>query len=123
MVHWTLNRPRRKLPPLFHPPVPLMSPSAPKIYDEGCMSDRGVIARRRMMIRKVAPKLMNINELANQARCRVLREFSVPWVTRSPMVNPTTFPGLIENPPLVDIDTAASIMLASPNSVDDRPTI
>ena len=36
--------------PSFHPPVWFISPAEPKTYDAACISDRGVVARRTMMM-------------------------------------------------------------------------
>jgi hypothetical protein len=36
--------------PSFQPPVWLISPAEPNTYDAGCISERGVVARRTIMI-------------------------------------------------------------------------
>jgi hypothetical protein len=49
-VHCTLNSPNKNAMPVFHPPVWFTIPPDPKTYEAGCISERGVVARRVMMI-------------------------------------------------------------------------
>lgn len=49
-VHWTLNNPNKNAIPSFQPPVWLTKPPDPNTYEAACISDRGVVARRTMMM-------------------------------------------------------------------------
>ena len=49
-VHCTLSNPNKNAMPPFHPPVWFTKPSDPNTYDAACISERGVVARRTMMM-------------------------------------------------------------------------
>ena len=65
-VHWTLSRPNRNAIPVFHPPVWLTTPADPNTYWAGCISERGVVARRAIAITRRNPTTSEIRMTAGE---------------------------------------------------------
>ena len=92
-VHCTLRRPNKNATPVFQPPVLFIIPSEPNTYAAGCMSPRGVMASRTIMMTDkavnkwsytmplvsyslvVAPILIKTKLDVNLARWRVAKLF------------------------------------------------